>query len=195
MNSSGATVFDRPAPRFLADGHRRARGNATGPFQAYFEAYSLFCLGRDAEAEEVAKSFPDNRLCGHILFLIALGRRDGRADARRAWQLLGGPGRIAGVRLEAAPLLFAVGTRAEAAAVAHQLRAAREELRYSFHTATDVAAHLDFLEGMVSEAELLGRPVSDEPERSRRHYMIGWKRLGAGDRAVRDRRSRRLTTR
>ena len=61
--------------------------------------------------------------------------------------------------------------------------------------ATDVTAHLDFLEGKVSEAELLGRPLSDEPERSRRHYIVGWKRLGAGDRTGAERRSRRRTTR
>ncbi len=162
---------------------RRARGNATAPFLAYFEAYNLICLGQDAEAEQVAKLFPDSRLCDHILFLVALGRRDGRADAHRAYQAMAGPGRMAGVRFETAPLLFAIGKPAEAAAVAHELRATSDELGYGYYSATDVAAHLEFLEGTASEVELLGRPVSDEPEHSRRHYMIGWKRLGAGDRA------------
>ena len=42
---------------------------------------------------------------------------------------------------------------------------------------------LAFLEGSASEADLLARPVSNEYERCWRHYVIGWKRLGAGDRA------------
>ena len=41
---------------------------------------------------------------------------------------------------------------------------------------------LAFLDGSASEAGLLGRPVPNEYERCHRHYLIGWKRLGAGDR-------------
>ena len=42
---------------------------------------------------------------------------------------------------------------------------------------------LAFLDGSASEADLLGRPVPSESDRCWRHYLIGWKRLGAGDRA------------
>jgi hypothetical protein len=149
----------------------------------FYEGYDLFCLGRDAEAEELANSSVDDRLTGHIRFLVALGRRDGRADARRTWELMAGPKQLANYRLEAVPLLFAVGTPDEVAAAARDLRDDGDSFRYGSYNATDLAALLAFLEGTASEADLLGKPMSNEVERCRRHYLIGWKRLGAGDRA------------
>jgi hypothetical protein len=46
-----------------------------------------------------------------------------------------------------------------------------------------VAVTLAFLEGTVSEANFLDRPATSIVDRGRRHYLVGWKRLGAGDRA------------
>jgi hypothetical protein len=116
------------------------------------------------------------------------GWREGRgvdwcgADARRAWEPFGGPGHPPAARLDAFPLLFAVGTPDEVAAVARELRAAGDAFRYRFYGATDVAATLDFLEGKMSEADLLRRPASTAGVRGRWHHLVGWQRLGAGDR-------------
>ncbi|HTU89552.1 MAG TPA: serine/threonine-protein kinase [Gemmataceae bacterium] len=161
---------------------RQVQANAPKIAIAYYEGYDLFCLGREAEAGKAADRFPNDRLTGHIRFMVALGRRDGRADARRAWEVLAGPNRMAYYRLEVLPLLFAVGTADEVAAISRDLRAGGDPLRYGTYSATDLAAMRAFLEGTASEADLLAHPVSNEVERCRRHYTIGWKRLGAGDR-------------
>ncbi len=129
------------------------------------------------------KRFPDNRLSAYVRILAALGRPDGKADARRAWETVGGPGRQASFRLEAAPLLFAIGDPGEVAAVARDLRKGEEQFRFSHYRPAELAALLDFLEGKASEADLLGRAADDQMERCRRHCLVGWKRLGAGDRA------------
>jgi hypothetical protein len=90
------------------------------------------------------------------------------------------PGEVVDVR----PLgsaLASSGRPDEVAALARDLRtpAAHEFL---FRWRYDHAGMLAFLEGSASEADLLGRPVPNEYDRCWRHYMIGWKRLGAGHR-------------
>jgi serine/threonine protein kinase len=160
----------------------QTRATAPMPALAFHQSYDLFCLGRDVKARELADRFPDDRLTGHIRFLLALGRRDGRAEARRAWDEMAGPDRLPDFRLEATPLLFTVGNADEVATVARDLGARRDRLRYSTYTSADVDDVLAFLEGTASEADFLGRPASNEYERFRRHYAIGWKRLGGGDR-------------
>jgi hypothetical protein len=71
----------------------------------------------------------------------------------------------------------------EVATIARNLQVASDELQHGMSSATDVAALLAYLEGTISDSDLRGRPVANEIERCRRHYVIGWKRLGAGDRA------------
>jgi hypothetical protein len=153
---------------------------STAPMQAlaFHQSYDLFCLSRDAEAREVADRFPDDRLSGHIRVLLALGRRGGRADARRAWEAMAGPDRVPDFRLDASPLLFAVGNPDDVAAIARDVRARSDSLQHG----ADVTDVLDFLEGTAFEADLLGHPPSNEYERCRCHYVVGWKRLGSGDR-------------
>jgi len=162
---------------------RQARARSPEPALAFCEAYDLFCLGRDAEAEKVADDFPRDRLTGHVRFLAALGMRDGHADALQTCHALTGQDRLATARLEAAPLLFAVGRPEEVSSLARELRSHRDQLRYGPFNPTDIEALLTFLEGTASETEFLGHPASNESERGRQHYVIGWKRLGAGDRA------------
>jgi serine/threonine protein kinase len=161
---------------------RRARANSPRQAMAFYEGYDLFCLGRDAEAWDLAKGFPDYLQTGRLRFLVALGRRDGRADARRACEAMVGPGRRTDYRLDFATLLFAVASPHEVAALARDLRASDDQFPYRLYSRADQAAILAFLEGTASEADLLGRPVSNEHERCRRHYVIAWKRLGVGDR-------------
>jgi hypothetical protein len=144
------------------------------------EAYDLFCQGRDAEVEDLAKGTPDYRPEPSLSFLVALGRRDGRADARRACAAIVGRDRPAASRLFGAPLLLAVGSPDEVAELARDLRATPDQLPMTWRY--DHAGILAFLDGSASEADLLGRPVRNEYERCYRHYVIGWKRLGAGDR-------------
>ena len=43
-------------------------------------------------------------------------------------------------------------------------------------------AQLRYLEGTLSDTDLLSRPVTTELERARRQVAIAWKRLGSGDR-------------
>jgi hypothetical protein len=151
---------------------------------AHKEAYNLFCLGRDTEAAAVASRFPDSREHGHLRVALALGRPNGRADARRTWERITRPDRPAVYRREAAPMLFVVGEPGDRVAAARELRA--ELLRLgglTSSTLAEVAILLDFLEGTLSEAELLSRPVNTMVAACRRHYWVAWKRLGAGDRA------------
>jgi serine/threonine protein kinase len=162
---------------------REAQAATPSPGLAFLEAENLFCLGRDAEAGALADKIPNERFKAYIRLLVALGRPDGRADARRAWETFGGPGRPPADRLEAAPLLFAVGGADEVAAIARELRAGGDRFQYSVYSPAELTATLDFLEGAASEAELLRRPATSAMERGRRYYMIGWKRLGSGDRA------------
>jgi hypothetical protein len=157
---------------------QQARVHSPRGAMDFYEGYDLFCQGRDAEAGDVAQGSPDDRQTGRLCFLVALGRRDGRADARRACEAMVGPN-----RWPAAPLLSAVGSPDEVAALARDLRATADQFPYHGpHGPADEAAMLAFLEGLASEADLLGRPVANEYERCRRHYVIGWKRLGAGHR-------------
>src|SRR5262249_49586859 len=133
-----------------------------------------------AEVGDMAKGSPDHPPNHFFSFLVALGRRDGRADARRAWEAMGGRDRPAASRLAGAPMLLAVGRPDQVAALARDLRASPDPLPRGWRY--DHAGMLAFLDGSASEADLLGRPVRSEYDRCYRHYMIGWKRLGAGDR-------------
>jgi serine/threonine protein kinase len=162
---------------------REAQVVTPSPWLAQQEALNLFCLGRDAEAGALAENNSNERWRGICRILVALGRPDGQADARRAWESFGGPARPPLDRLEAATLLFAVGGDKEVAAIARELRAHAERFQNFVYSPADLAANLDFLEGKASEDELLRRPSSSAFERCHRHCLIGWKRLGAGDRA------------
>lgn len=153
-----------------------------GAALAYLEAYDLYCLGRDAEAQDLVNEFPDERANGHLRFLLALGRPGGQADAHQAFMLISGSDRKADFRLEAAPLLFAVGSPDDLAKLASELRSRGDEFRFGTYSASEQVALLAFLEGTMSEQDLLRHDGADEFVRSRRHYVIAWKRLGAGDR-------------
>ena len=166
----------------LAELHQ-TRATAPAAGLAFLEAYNLFCLGRDVEAAAVADKFPDDRLNAQIRIFVALGRPDGRADARRAWEPFGGSDQMPNLRLEAAPMLFAIGRPGEIETLVHDLRSSEHLFRHTTYSPDERVAFLAFLEGNLSRAGLLGRPVSAEPVRCRRHYLIGWERLGAGDRA------------
>src|SRR5262249_21215922 len=87
---------------------KEARAAAPAARLAYLEAYNLYCLGGDAGAVRAAAPSPDAGQFAYARVLRALGRPEGRADARRAWERVGGPGRPLALRLEAAPVLFAV---------------------------------------------------------------------------------------
>jgi hypothetical protein len=141
----------------------------------YEEAYDLFCQGRDAEVGDLARDWPPNILS----FLLALGRRDGRAEARRVCEGMVGRDRPAASRLAGAQMLLAVGSPNEVAVLARDLRATPPPTSSRIARGTTMLA---FLDGSASEADLLGRPVPNEYDRCWRHYVIGWKRLGAGDR-------------
>jgi hypothetical protein len=140
-------------------------------------------LGREDEASALAEKNPNEQWRGISRILVALGRPDGQADARRAWESFGGPEHPPTDRLEAATLLFAVGGDKEAAAIARDLRANTERFQSYLYSPADLAANLDSLEGKATEDELLRLPSSSAFERCHRHCLIGWKRLGAGDRA------------
>jgi tetratricopeptide (TPR) repeat protein len=156
--------------------YQQARDNSPKGVMEAYEAYDLFCQGRDAEAGDLARNWPPNTLS----FLVALGRRDGWADARRVCKAMVGPDRSVVSRLAGAPLLLAVGSPDEVAALARDLLATVDPLPFRWRY--DHAAMLAFLDGSASEADLLGCPVANEYERCHRHYLIGWKRLGAGHR-------------
>ncbi len=162
---------------------RETRATAPAAGIAYLEAYNLFCLGRDAEAAAMADRFPDDRQHGHALFALALGRPDGRGDARKAWERISGPGRPPLYRIETAPMLFVVGGPGDREATARELRAELPRFGPSSYGPGEPATLLAFLEGTLSEAELLSRRATTELERCRRYYWVAWKRLGAGDRA------------
>lgn len=161
---------------------QQIRSIARGPGLAFWEAYDLFCLGRDAEAKAVSDEFPTDRLNGHLRVLLALSQRDGRADARQAWELFCSPDGREYFRLEAAPLLFAVGNPGELQELVPTLRAKSDEFRFGTYTPEDLAAVLAFLEGIMPEEDLLSRAPAYDFARARRHYLAGWKRLGSGDR-------------
>jgi tetratricopeptide (TPR) repeat protein len=155
---------------------QQARANSPKGMMEGYEVYDLFCQGRDAEVGDLARDRPPNTFS----FLVALGRRDGWADALRVCKAMVGPDRSVVSRLAGAPLLLAVGSPDEVAALARDLRASADHFPRSLNY--DHAAMLAFLDGSASEADLLGRPVLNEHERCWRHYLIGWKRLGAGNR-------------
>jgi hypothetical protein len=156
---------------------QQARDNFPKGMLEGYEVYDLFCHGRDAEVGDWARDRPPNGFS----FLVALGRRDGWADARRVCKAMVGPDRPAMSRLAGAPLLLAVGSPDDIAALARDLRATPPD-HFPYRWRYDHAGMLAFLDGSASEAGLLGRPVPNEYERCHRHYLIGWKRLGAGDR-------------
>src|SRR5262249_18666446 len=155
---------------------------APGPWLADLEAYNLFCLGRDAEAEAVANAFPGDRMCATTRLLVALGRPGGRCHARRAWGSLAGAAPTSADPIEAAPRLGAVGRPAEVAAAARAARSAPHATNCLALVPGEKEAVLAFLEGTASEGELLGLPAANDVVRCRRHHAIAWKRLGAGDR-------------
>jgi serine/threonine protein kinase len=162
---------------------QQIRSIAPGPGLAYLEAYDLFCLGRDPEAKAVADEFPADRLNGHLRVLIALSRPDGRDAARQAWELFCNPDQRADFRLEAAPLLFAVGNPGQVENLASTLPSKSDEFQFGTYTDEDRAAVLAFLGGTMSEQDLLNHAAANEFARSRQHYVAAWKRLGSGDRA------------
>jgi tetratricopeptide (TPR) repeat protein len=161
---------------------RQTRAASPGALMAFSEAYDLFCLGRDAEAEQVGSDCPNDHLMALIRFLIPLGRRDGQTDARRAWEVIANSGRQTAYQLQIAPLMFAVGKADEVSAFAHELRTGGDSLQVAMFGPEDQATYLAFLEGKSSETDFLARPRSNEHEWCRRHFAIGWKCLGAGDR-------------
>jgi hypothetical protein len=160
-----------------------ARAAAPAAGLAYLEAYNLYCLGRNAEAAAAADPFPDDRQVAYVRVLLALGRPGGRADARRAWERVGGPGHPLTLRLEAAPVLFAVADPGEREAAAREIRAELPRLGPTTYSPTEPANLLAFLDGSSGEAEFLARPAANPAERCRRSFWVGWSRLGSGDRA------------
>ena len=178
-----ARVRDGLQPRadMLAE-LRQTRTDAPGTAITFHEAYDLFCLGRDEEAEELVNDIRNDLLSGIIRLSIALGRPNGRADARKVGQAMASsPSR----RIDffyVAPQLFAVGAPEDVAAFLRDARTI-EPLQYGPWNRADQTALLSFLEGTLSESDFLKRPIGNEVERSWRHYTVAWKRLGTGDRA------------
>jgi hypothetical protein len=82
-------------------------------------------------------------------------------------------------RVEAAALLFALD-RARFASIVRELN--REGDRLSLRDLDEKKRRLAFLEGTLSETELLAAPSRGLVDLTYRHYQVAWKRLGAGDR-------------
>jgi hypothetical protein len=145
------------------------------------EAYNWFCLGNDREAEAVARGLPGNQLCGPLLVLTALGRPDGRAAALSAYDRFAVSELNWWYRFESAPMLFVLDRpRLQSAAKELGLEAERQPPR-------DPIAWrpcLSFLTGTLSETELLATVPPNPNDQFYRHYFVGWKRLGDGDREV-----------
>jgi hypothetical protein len=146
------------------------------------EAMNLFVLGRDEEAAKVAKQFPDDRLNLTVSYLITLGQPEGRDAARRIAISLTAPRMPAYLRFGYAPLLYAAGSAEEFAALARSLRADGKWPRFTAVGPEECMAQLRYLEGGLTEAELLNGTAPTERERARLHNAIAWKRLANGDR-------------
>jgi serine/threonine protein kinase len=149
---------------------------------AYLEAYNLYCLGREAEAALLADQFPNDRSIAPLRVLIALAKPDGRTQARQAWERIGGAGQMSSLRLEAAPMILALGEPGDRITLAREIRAEVAQLRHTSYSLSELAILLKFLEGKSSEQEFLAQPVDSNPQQCRRQYWVGWQRLGAGDR-------------
>ena len=143
---------------------------------------NLFILGRDEQAARVAEEFPDHRSNLYVRFLIALGQKQGRDAAHQIAKRLTAPGIPASYGMDGAPMLFLAGTAEDFTALAGGLRADDRDPRFSAIAAEDGMSRLRYLEGALSETELLSRPAPTEMERARRQYVIAWKRLASGDR-------------
>ena len=162
---------------------RKLRLVAPGSGTVFHEAYDLFCRGLDGEAGRLADLHPTERLPGHIRFLVAINKPNGRDEARAAWRAISGPDRQAMYRLEAIPLQFLVDGPKEVSRTVQELRVAGEPLRYQLMGPEDLSVQLAFLEGTATEADLYRRALSNQLSKSRWHVMVAWKRLGGGDRA------------
>jgi tetratricopeptide (TPR) repeat protein len=167
----------------MLDEIRVARRTDPGAAVAYLEAMNLLTLGRDADAAQVADAFPDDRLNGFVRFLLALGRVDGRDDARQVLARISRPNVHPVYRLEAAQMLLAVGTPVEVAALSREIRAKEDDLLHTTSgTAGVILARLRFVEGGMTEAELLAVSSPDNRDRTRQFSAVAWRRLGEGDR-------------
>jgi hypothetical protein len=159
---------------------RAARAaNPHNPWLVGDEVYSWFCLGNDREAEAVARVSP-GRLSSPVQLLAFLGRADGRANALRTYDEFADTATTWMYRFELAPVLFVLD-RARLKAVPQELRSAAE--RNPPPDTIDWRPCLAFLDGTMSEAELLATVAPGQLDRFYRHYFVGWKRLGDGDRA------------
>jgi serine/threonine protein kinase len=144
------------------------------------EAYNWFCRGNDREAEAVARVLPGHWLSSSVLLLAYLGRGDGRANALRTYDEFADTATAWMYRFEFAPVLFVLD-RARLKVVAQELRSAAE--RNLPPDPIDWRPCLAFLDGTMSESELLATVPPGQLDRFYRHYFVGWKRLGDGDRA------------
>jgi serine/threonine protein kinase len=158
---------------------RRAQKAKKNAALACEEAMALFILGRDEEAAKIAGEFPNHRSNLFVSYLVALGRREGKDAACQIARRLTAPGEDASFRLESAPLLLAAGTPDEFTALARTLRADGNWPRLAQYGAED---ELRFLEGGLTETELLSRPLPGQKDWARPHSTVAWKRLGSGDR-------------
>ena len=86
------------------------------------------------------------------------------------------------LRLEVAPLLFTIGRPDEIAEIARDLRTHGDQFHFARRSQAEMAGLLGFLEGTMSEADLLRPSVTSPIERCRFESVVGWKRLGGGDR-------------
>jgi serine/threonine protein kinase/Flp pilus assembly protein TadD len=115
-----------------------------------------------------------------LKMLLALERPDGRTEAGRAWAAHIEPQFDPVHLMDLMPWLYLTGEGARVPQLAARLRASG--FRYSVTPAADWDLVLRFWEGKLTERELLDAPATDRPQRSWRYFIVGLKRLGAGDR-------------
>ena len=147
-------------------------------FMTSYEAYNWLCLGNDREAEAVAGEYPGERLNGHVLVLAALGR-PAACDARAALERFAGFRTAWHFRVEAAPLTFALDPARPTSDVR---RLIREAGGMSPPALEERKRRLAYLDGTLSDSDLLAAPSGGVSDTAGRYYQIAWKRLGAGDR-------------
>ena len=167
----------------MSDELHRAQSIAPNGGLACEEAMNLFVLSRDQEAAKVAGQFPGHRSNRFVRFLIALGRRDGRTDARGLLEpTIADTSMTPRYRVEAAIMFNAVGSPEEVAAAVRTIPTGGTGAREAAFT-EDQLKLIQYLEGRLSEADLLRRKPANDVTWDAWDFAIAWKNLGSGDHA------------
>jgi tetratricopeptide (TPR) repeat protein len=175
-----AMVFDGVDGKLDLTAELRAARTGRGDrLMTSYEALNWFCLGNDRQAEAVASEFPGERLNGHVLVFAALGRPGGRAVARSAVERFVNASSPWVNRVEVAALSFALDPARPIFDLKELIRDAAGISPRDLHERKRWVA---FVDGALSESELLDAPARGVFDLACRHYQIAWKRLGVGDR-------------